>query len=123
MIENSRELTTHVGGSIELACEVEGYPTPSATWESDGAVLARNSVNSGKKSHKIKSKLILVIPSVKSDKKYTCSAKNQYGHHQESIFVRVVGTASSTPIPNAQNQDSEKSSNDTMIIIVAVAGK
>ena len=126
MIEKGRQLLVNSGETVELECEAQGYPSPNVVWMSDGVILAKNSVNSGRNSHEIRSKLILVIPSVKEEKKYTCFAKNQYGNHQEVIDVKVAGspsTAYPAPPGTSGKVSSKKDGMSIEIIIVIVACK
>ena len=124
MIEKGRELTVNFGDRVELSCEVEGYPPPKVEWTSDGVVLAKNTVDSGKKSHSIKSKLILVIPEVKEEKVYICIADNKQGQHQEKIAIKTSRKPPSTAAPRTRLNASPKKNVFSMeIIILIVAGE
>jgi len=123
VIEKGRELTVNFGEKVELSCEAEGYPPPKVEWRSDGVVLAKNTVDSDKKSHSIKSKLILVIPKVKGEKVYICIADNTQGQHQEKITIKTSRNQPSTAAPRTRLHISPKKNVfSTEVIIMIVAG-
>ena len=120
VIESGRQLVASVGQTVQLACEVDGYPSPSIKWESDGRVLATNRINSGTTSHKIRSTLVLFTPPVTNDKIYNCTAENQYGRDQEFIKVIVRGGLTTTVKPKELNKPPPTSQEGTEISQIAI---
>lgn len=124
VITEGREIVQKVGATVELVCEVEGYPSPNVRWERrDGSVLAKNRVHSQSSLHNFKSTLVLVIPAVEATETYLCVAENHLGRHQEIVKVTAIGLLATTAMPSTLEQmKMEKVDLSVEATVAVVAG-
>ncbi|GBP58334.1 Papilin [Eumeta japonica] len=79
--------TFGVGSELSLLCEVDGYPLPEVVWAKDGVRLAPGGRVQISEAHR------LTIASLTAEDagRYTCSARNEYSAHQDTVSVNVEG--------------------------------
>ena len=83
IIKSSKSEVTVVDGNVlYLACEAEGFPTPSVTWKRNNKVLQTN-IN--------KTDFIIDDSSEKDAGKYECEASNSVGTVSYTVEVTIKG--------------------------------
>eukprot|EP00795_Rhopilema_esculentum_P007614 gene7614-13426_t len=122
MITQGPEYSVAPGESLEIICEVQGFPPPSIWWISNGEILAKNYIQHGAKHWQVKTTFGYLIQSVKGVRTYNCTGKNENGIDWEIITVKAKGDAVQRDEGGKPAAQKEKSTNKTIIIIACTTG-
>ncbi|KAL8614574.1 hypothetical protein ACOMHN_066716 [Nucella lapillus] len=92
------EIQSHTGVAMEaetvrLRCDVNGYPTPSVTWEKNGVVVtgasAPGSSSSSSKAYQQGNNLVVPTVGIEDAGVYTCVATNAMGTARDVTYLQV----------------------------------
>ena len=123
IITQGPEYSVASGASLEIICEVQGFPPPSIWWISNGEILAKNYIQHGAKHWQVKSTFGYLIQSVEGVRTYNCTGKNENGIDWEIIRVIAKGGPVQRDEGSAPAAQKEKSTSNTIIIIACSTGK
>ncbi|KAM5147900.1 hemicentin-1 [Mantella aurantiaca] len=82
-------LTTVVNHQITLTCEVTGTPKPRVVWKKNG-LLINMDMNQNIYRFLSTGSLIIISPTVEDTGMYVCSASNDAGHDEITVYLSVL---------------------------------
>ncbi|XP_018408468.1 PREDICTED: hemicentin-1 [Nanorana parkeri] len=89
IIPGPRNITTAVNHQITLTCEVTGTPKPRVEWRKNG-LLINMDMNLNIYRFLSSGSLVIISPAVEDTGMYVCSASNEAGHDEISVYLSVL---------------------------------
>lgn len=85
-----RSIDIQEGSTLNLECEVVGFPEPTVLWKKDNFPI-KSSAECVIIAHENSHSILIYRPQKKHSGQYTCEAQNSAGHKLTTAYVNVVG--------------------------------